>query len=341
MWTAVGAVALLLAACGDAARPAAAVVNGHRITVADVSDALDRFQGTDQFDQLAQQSGEGNAKRQFQQAYLAQQIRRFVLRPEAEEAGVEVTDDQVDQRLEEIKGQFPSEQEFDKALEDQGFSVAELSGLVRDQLIEAGLREKVTEDVEPSDEDLRDYYADNRKGFRQTRVQHILVENEKLAARLSRRLMEAPRRRVEDLFGRLAKRHSTDPSSNKGGELGWVSPGQLVAPFQAAMDALRIGAVSDPVPTEFGVHVIRVTDRRQQSFDSVRDQISQQVGATGSEEAWRDWLAGVYADAEVEVNSRYGELDPATGQIVNASAEQVPGAESPSPEPTEDSSEQP
>ena len=320
-----------LAACGNATEPLAASVDGHEIPMSDVTEALERFEKTGQFDQLAQQSDPATARRQFEQAYLGQQIRSLVFAPRAEALDIDVTQEDVDGRIEQIKASFPSEKEFNKALEDQGLSAADLSDLVRDQLVEERLRAEVTSDTEPSSQEVERYYRDNEESFQETEVSHILVEKSPLAQRLSEQLQAAHEGQRADLFARLARQHSTDSSGGEGGRLGWVAPGQLVEPFENAMSDLRIGEISTPVPTNFGIHIIRVTDRRIQAFEDVRGQITQQLAGTASETVWSDWVADAYRRATVEVNPRYGELDPRTGQITDADAADVPGASEASP----------
>jgi foldase protein PrsA len=316
-------LALLLASCGDAVQPPAATVNGETISVSQVSQALERFEESPQFDQLAQQGGARSARRQFEQAYLSQEIRRAVIRPAAEELGVEVDADEIETRLEEIRSQFDSDEQFQEALESQGLSEQRLDGLVRDGLLEEKVRAEVA-----AQEDGRAFYESNLERFSETRAQHILVQDNGLALTISDQLMRAPDARVGALFARLAKRHSTDPSKSEGGSLGWVTPGSLVPPFEEAMDELRIGEVSEPVRTQFGTHVIRVTGRRTRPFEEVSDEIRAQVGA----EAFDEWLAAALADAEVDVNPRYGEFDPESGRVVNATAADVPGADESSAE---------
>jgi foldase protein PrsA len=326
---AAGALAVVgLAACGDAADPVAATVAGEKILVSEVDEAVDRFENTAQFEQLAQQGSTASARRQFEQAYLSQHIRRAVLAPKAEELGIEVTASDIDDELETIKSQFPSEEEFEKAVEERGFTMPELRDLVRDQLLEDRLRAEVTQEEGPSDQELRDYYDSHQEDYRQTQVQHILVEDMELGRRISERLQSAPAAKVGALFAQLAKKESTDASNaNDAGRLGWVGAGDLVPEFEIAMDELDINEVSTPVRTQFGVHVIRVTGRRLQSFADVTEEINAQLSSQAQESAYQDFLQQAYEDAEVELNPRYGELDPTTGQVVNASADDVPGAD--------------
>lgn len=81
-------------------------------------------------------------------------------------------------------------------------------------------------------------------------------------------------------FGELAKEHSTGPSGPSGGSLGWFGPGMMVKPFEDAVKTLEAGRVSDPVETQFGWHVIKLNETRQQdapTLDQVRDELSASI----------------------------------------------------------------
>jgi parvulin-like peptidyl-prolyl isomerase len=130
----------------------------------------------------------------------------------------------------------------------------------------------------------------------------------------------------------LARDFSTDDATAKrGGDLGYSRPGDFVAEFSSEVDRLEVGEFSQPVKTEFGWHVIYVTDRRIQAFEDVSEDIEQEIGAEAEEEAWSRWLVKAYREADVRVNPRYGELDLETGQVTDATAEDIPGAEEPRP----------
>ena len=141
-----------------------------------------------------------------------------------------------------------------------------------------------------------------------------------------------PERARAKKFAQLAKEFSTDDSNAKtGGDLGFSNPGDFVPPFEAALEQLDGGEVSEPVKTDFGWHVIRLIERRVQSFEDVRSQIEAELRAEIEERVWMDWVAAAYEEADVKVNPRYGELDVVSGQVVDASAEDIPGGEVPRP----------
>jgi parvulin-like peptidyl-prolyl isomerase len=302
--------------------PAAATVNGTVIPVSEVAAALKRFEGTDQFDQLAEQTSRAAARRQFERIYLVQRIKRLVLRAEAEAAGIDVERD-VARRMEQAQSGYPSEKEFIKALKANGYSLAEFSSLIEDQLLEEQLREEATAEVraesKPSDQELREYYESHREEYRQAEVQQIVVSEMPLARDLSQSLRSAGPEQLDAVFAELAKEHSMDRvSGEKGGQLGWVSSRQFIDPVKSAIEKLGTGEVSSPVNTDLAVYIVRVTDRRVQSLESVRDQIAEQLTGIAAAEVWVDWLEGAYKAATIDLDPRYGKFDPNTGQILEA-----------------------
>lgn len=322
-----------LSGCADLLDPAAAVVHGRKISVEEVRAGIAAFETSARFEELAQEQDPNAIRRQFEQGQLATLIRRAVLRPRAEELGVEVSAEDIEGRTELIEASFEEQgRTLQEALAEQGLTEDELHDLVRDEIIEEALREEVTSDVAPTEEEIQAFYEENRDQASEMRAQHILVEREGLARRLAQQLQEADD--VDALFAELAREHSTDrASARRGGRLDAFGPGQLVPEFEQAAAQLEIGEVSDPVQSQFGWHVIRVLERRELTVDDMRDQIAQQLLQPLQEEAWEEWLAGAFEAAEVRVNSRYGEFDPRTGQIVDASAEDVPGGEAPAGDP--------
>lgn len=139
----------------------------------------------------------------------------------------------------------------------------------------------------------------------QTRVRHILVRvNETVAEAEAKAKLERLRSRVsagED-FAELAKLNSDDPSSLKGGEVGWVSPGDTVPEFERAMNALKLNEVSEVVRTPFGWHLIQPLERRRQDVTELksREAARQAVRARKAEEGYEDWLRQVRDRAFVE-----------------------------------------
>ena len=88
------------------------------------------------------------------------------------------------------------------------------------------------------------------------KASHILVPSYDLARKIRQELQQGAR------FEDLARRYSTCPSKSSGGDLGWFGPGKMVKEFENACRKLGVGSFSDPVRTQFGYHVIKVTGKR-------------------------------------------------------------------------------
>jgi parvulin-like peptidyl-prolyl isomerase len=328
--TLISALALLAAACADGgiSRSTAAVVDGETITVKQVQNGLDRFVSSAQFEQLTQEQEPESIKRQFEQSLLSRLIRRSVLRKEAVAAGVEVSDEDVAERIDQFRQDFENEDAFLEEIERQGTTLKEVEEFVHDSLLEERLRAQLTEGTAPSEEEMRAFYDERSDQFAEIHTAHILVERKKLAERLKNQLDATAEKKLDDTFADLATEHSIDTGSgSQGGDLGFVNPSSLVPEYSQAVAAMEPGEISDPVQSQFGFHIIKLVDRRVAPFEDVRGQIEQQLTGNVAEEEWQKFIRKAYRDAGIEVNSRFGELDIESQLIVNASAESVPGGE--------------
>lgn len=129
----------------------------------------------------------------------------------------------------------------------------------------------------------------------QTKARHILIRvNEVVSEPEARRKMENVRERLVNGgdFAELARLYSQDGSGAKGGDLGWISPGDTVPEFEKAMDALKEGEISPVVQTQFGMHLIQVSERRQRDVSEERQRAMarQALRERRLDEAYQDWL---------------------------------------------------
>ncbi|MBL8451836.1 MAG: peptidylprolyl isomerase [Zoogloea sp.] len=140
----------------------------------------------------------------------------------------------------------------------------------------------------------------------QTRARHILIKTSEVLtdADARRRLTDLRERVVQGgaSFADLARIHSADLSASKGGDLGWIYPGDTVPEFEQAMDALKPGELSQPIQSPFGWHLIQVEDRRVQdvSDERKRGAARNALRERKSDEAYQDWLRQLRDRAYVE-----------------------------------------
>jgi peptidyl-prolyl cis-trans isomerase SurA len=139
----------------------------------------------------------------------------------------------------------------------------------------------------------------------QTRAQHILVKvSETTSDAEAKAKIERIRERVESgaKFDDQAKLNSEDGSAAKGGDLGWLSPGDTVPEFEAAMNKLKVDELSPPVRSPFGWHLILVKERRTQDISASRkrDQARMAMRQRKSDEGFQEWVRQLRDRAYVE-----------------------------------------
>jgi peptidyl-prolyl cis-trans isomerase SurA len=141
---------------------------------------------------------------------------------------------------------------------------------------------------------------------RQTRARHILIKtNELVPEAEARRRLEGLRERLENKadFAELARLHSEDASGIKGGDLGWISPGDTVPEFERAMNGLEPGQLSGPVQTPFGWHLIQVLERRDEDMSQDRRRVAALTAlrARKSDDSYQEWVRQLRDRAYVEI----------------------------------------
>ncbi|HEX3098974.1 MAG TPA: peptidylprolyl isomerase [Usitatibacter sp.] len=147
-------------------------------------------------------------------------------------------------------------------------------------------------------------------GVEQTHARHILLRaREGLSESEARDRLARLRERIlagAD-FGEMAKQNSEDSSAAKGGDLGWVAPGDTVPEFERVMNTLKPGEVSEPFQTPFGWHLVQVIERRSEALSEERKKAAakQAIRARKADEAYQDWLRQQRDRAFVE--NRYDE----------------------------------
>ena len=140
---------------------------------------------------------------------------------------------------------------------------------------------------------------------RRTHARHILIKtNELIPQAEARRRAESLKERLDNKadFAELARLHSEDASGSKGGDLGWLSPGDTVPEFERAMDVLKPGETSAPVQTPFGWHLIQVLERRDEDMSRDRQRLAAQsaLRARKSDESYQEWVRQLRDRAYIE-----------------------------------------
>jgi peptidyl-prolyl cis-trans isomerase C len=223
----------------------------------------------------------------------------------AEEQGITVSESDVNQEIETIKNEISEqaqaqgmdvgrEEAFQQALQQAGLTEEELRTQLRDQLPVQKVQERVAGDAEASQEEVERFYEENKElqftTPEQRCARHILFNKDQ---RAEAEEVKGQLQNGAD-FAELAREHSQDPgSAENGGDLGCLGQGETVPNFEEAIFNAEEGEIVGPVETEFGYHVIEVTDIRQQStqpLSEVEDQIREQLSADIQAQEFSSWI---------------------------------------------------
>ncbi|WP_433748660.1 peptidylprolyl isomerase [Falsibacillus pallidus] len=177
-----------------------------------------------------------------------------------------VTDKEVDEKVKNIKEQLGPN--FEQALQQYGYKNEDD---LRETFKIGIMQEKAAiKDVKVSDAELKKAYEDYKP---EIKARHILVKDEKTAKEVKAKLDKGAK------FEDLAKEYSTDPGSkDKGGDLGWFGAGKMDPAFEKAAYNLKVNEISEPVKSQFGYHIIQVTDKKEKkSFADMKKQLEHDV----------------------------------------------------------------
>ena len=322
-------VAIGLAGCGgdeEVPADAVAVVDGEEIAKQDF-DAVITQAKTSYKNQKREFPAAGSQEYQTLRNQIVQfLVQREQFEQEADDLGVEVTQKQVDARLEQIQKQYfgGDKKKYEKQLKEQGLTDRQVRNDLRAQIISEKLFDQVTKDVKVTDKQIEEYYEKNKAQYSQPEsreVRHILVKTKAKADDLYEQLQNGAD------FAALAKANSEDTGSKANGGKLTISKGQTVAPFDQTAFLLKKGVISRPVKTEFGYHIIEalsdVKPAKVTPLKDVKESIKQQLQQTKKNEAMTKWVEDLKKDYEDKVSYAAGFSPPpdakSTGTTTNES----------------------
>jgi len=298
----------------------AASVNGERISKEAAANAFSNL--VNQYYAYYQQSGQNPNELfagasgaltllQFQADTLQSLIRQVLYNQTADERHIRIGSREVDAAYATEYNNLLEQNGIDEEiltnyLASQGRTLAEfqqaLRGDIETQLQNEALREVIVGIVEPTDDELLGYFESNIVRYdvpEQVRASHILTPDEETAWEVHGLLLAGGD------FAELASRYSEDTGNrDTGGDLDWFGRGRMVQEFEDVAFALEVGEISEPVKTQFGYHVIKLTDRQEAhtpTLDEVRDAVRDDYIADEEAERFSEWYENLYASSEIEI----------------------------------------
>ena len=291
------AVGLIAAACSGGGGDVAATVDGTDITVADVERLIS--EDTEVTDELFAQS-----LSTLIQWQITQQVAQ-------DDLGIDLTEDQVAEQIDRVLAELGADSVAEVAA-SQGIGEELFTQYVRQLLIQDEVTAALEAATEaPDDEEVARELAENPLQWTVVCAGHVLVEGEDEANAALERLVGG------ESLADVAADVSTDPgSAANGGDLGCSTPATYVEAFATASMEAPIGEPFGPVESEFGFHVIVVSERTEATTDEVREVIVQNATI----EALDQWFIDAIAGAEVVVDEQYGMwVTEPTPQVVVSS----------------------
>ena len=243
-------------------------------------------------------------------------VQRAQFEVKADDLDLDVSEKAVDKRIDEyIKERHKgSKDKFNEELKAQGLTEDQAREIIRANLIQEAVYNKVTTDVKVSDPEIRSYYDKNKAQYAtpETRlVRHVLVKKKELADQLYQQL----KAKGAD-WNAIAKRYSQDPGSkNKGGRY-TATKGQLLPEFEQVAFSIETNQVAKPVKTQAGWHIIQalapIKKGATTPFKQVKEAIRQQLLQEQKSKKMEKWAADMRKDLENDTAYQVGYKPTAT-----------------------------
>jgi peptidyl-prolyl cis-trans isomerase C len=288
----------------------AAIVNGKPIPMSEYQAGIDQLNR--QIEMTGRQPDEKELPT-LKQRILNNLIARELMKQEIAKKGIKVDESEVNAQLDTVK-KSTSPEDFANSLKQMNMTEESLkehfaSQLAVKKLIETELSSKVA--VTP--EEVKAFYDSNPDVFKtpeMVRASHILVKvDEKASPEEKAKALEKIKgiqKRIQagEDFAEVAKEVSDCPSKANGGDLNFFQKGQMVGPFENAAFSMKPGEVSDIVETEFGYHIIKLTDKKApgtMSFDEIKPRIEQHLKSEKMSQEYPKYIEALKSKAKIEI----------------------------------------
>ncbi len=206
-------------------------------------------------------------------------------------------------------------QEARKRMLDQSPETKEMIAIQTDSVLANLLAKKVNEQAQFTDLDLRAYYDAHKSEFEEAKGSHILIrfKGSSVPLKPNEKDLTEPEAlaKAQDIaakivagadFATLAKAESDDTGpAAKGGDLGSFSTDRMVKPFDEAAFTAPVGQVSEPVKTQFGYHLIKISSRTSKTFEEAKPDIEKQL----KPKIAKDEMEKIKAQTPVTLNDEY------------------------------------
>jgi peptidyl-prolyl cis-trans isomerase C len=252
--------------------------------------------------------------KQAQDAALEQLTAAELLYQEASKLEMKDLDKQIADKVAQNRAKFSSDAEFETALKSVDMTPKDMKDFTRKDIVISNFVEtRFAAKSTVTDAEARKFYDENKSKYfekpESVRASHILVGSDEKASPEDRKRAkenaETILKRVKagEDFAKIATSDSSCPSSAQGGDLGSFGRGQMVPAFEKATFALKVGEVSDVVETQFGYHIIKLTEKQEattEKFDDVKEKIIQFLKRDKVQKGLSDFIGELKKTAKIE-----------------------------------------
>ena len=319
-----------------------AKVNGANVTEGDIEKVVRMFKK--QMGSRIPDDQMQSALPRIRERVIEELIMRRVMLEAVAKDGISLSDSEFEEVKTELAAELPPGTTLESYMADTGTTEAEM----REQMaVRKMVLAKADAIAKPTEEEIKAFYDENKDSFSQgesVTASHILIKLDPVDDEAAK---TAKRERIEGLrkqllegadFAELAKANSDCPSSASGGDLGSFGRGQMVPEFEKAAFSQATGSVGDVVETQFGFHIIKVTEHSEAKtlgFDEVKARISDTLYSRKQQEAVSNFVESLRTAADIQRFDKkpdeavLGQLDeePALEEAAPAAEVEAPAAE--------------
>jgi len=225
-----------------------------------------------------------------------------IIEVEAKKRGIEVSNKEIDKKYKEIESQFNSKAQFEIALAQYGLDPKTFRNEIRKSLISSKLMAEIGKDEKVSEEEMKKYYKENLYLFenpKQYKVSIILVKDEKKAKEIVKEIKD---KKIS--FAEAAKKYSEDTSTkDKGGDLGYITEGELPQEVEKVTFTLPINQVSNPIKTDKGYYITTVSEIKEAytiPYIQAKQEIEKRILDDKRSKVFNKWIEEQYKKAKIE-----------------------------------------
>ncbi len=258
-------------------QPVVASVDSEKITKDEFYDSLVKANGNQILDSL-----------------IAQKI----IKLESAKQNIVVSEAEIQTELNKYYDYYGGEQAFIDTIQANGHTIDEVK---EDTATNLQVKKLMAPNITVSEEDIQAYFEENQDSFaqpEQVKASHILVDSAEKANEVKAKLDGGAD------FAQLAQEYSTDTSNkDSGGDLGYFERDTMVEEFEEAAFSLGVGAISAPVQTEYGYHIINVTDKKaaqEPNYEASKEGIRNTLLDEKISDEYSAWMDGLYQQYNVQ-----------------------------------------